>query len=80
MLMFLASSGGQEIGIGKETSRVADLGSEYRIDLWSTSDVFLKGHRIRLEVPFSNFPDSDRELNTGASAAGGGATVHWGDQ
>jgi uncharacterized protein len=38
---------------------------EYKIDLWSTSNVFLKGHKIRLEVSSSNFPRFDRNLNTG---------------
>jgi hypothetical protein len=42
---------------------------EYNIDLWSTSNVFLKGHRIRLEVSSSNFPRFDRNLNTGKSGA-----------
>jgi putative CocE/NonD family hydrolase len=42
---------------------------EYKIDLWSTSNVFLKGHRIRVEVSSSNFPRFDRNLNTGKSAA-----------
>ena len=42
---------------------------EYKIDLWSTSNVFKKGHRIRLEVSSSNFPRFDRNLNTGKSAA-----------
>jgi len=37
---------------------------EYNIDLWSTSNVFLKGHKIRLEVSSSNFPRFDRNLNT----------------
>ncbi len=41
---------------------------EYRIDLWSTSNVFLKGHRIRLEVSSSNFPRFDRNLNNGKNA------------
>ena len=41
----------------------------FHIDLWSTSNVFLKGHRIRLEVSSSNFPRFDRNLNTGKSAA-----------
>jgi hypothetical protein len=41
----------------------------YEIDLWSTSNVFLKGHTIRLEVSSSNFPRFDRNLNTGVSAA-----------
>ena len=38
---------------------------EYKIDLWSTSNVFLKGHRFALEVSSSNFPRFDRNLNTG---------------
>ncbi len=42
---------------------------EYRIDLWSTSNVFLKGHKIRLEVSSSNFPRFDRNLNSGRGAS-----------
>jgi len=42
---------------------------EYKIDLWSTSNVFLKGHIIRLEVSSSNFPRFDRNLNTGKLAS-----------
>ena len=42
---------------------------EYKIDMWATSNVFLKGHRIRLEVSSSNFPRFDRNLNTGKSAS-----------
>jgi uncharacterized protein len=38
---------------------------KFDIDLWSTSNVFLKGHRLRLEVSSSNFPRFDRNLNTG---------------
>jgi hypothetical protein len=37
--------------------------------MWSTSNVFLKGHSIRLEVSSSNFPRFDRNLNTGSSAS-----------
>jgi putative CocE/NonD family hydrolase len=37
------------------------------VDLWSTSNVFKKGHRIRLEISSSNFPRFDRNLNTGES-------------
>ncbi len=37
----------------------------FRIDLWATSNVFLKGHRIRVEISSSNFPRFDRNLNTG---------------
>ena len=38
---------------------------EYVIDLWATSNLFRKGHRIRLEVSSSNFPRFDRNTNTG---------------
>ena len=38
---------------------------EYIIDLWSTSNVFKQGHRIRLDVTSSNFPRWDRNPNTG---------------
>jgi uncharacterized protein len=41
---------------------------QFAIDLWSTSNVFRKGHRIRLEVSSSNFPRFDRNLNTGKEA------------
>jgi putative CocE/NonD family hydrolase len=37
----------------------------YEIDLWSTSNVFKAGHRIRLQVTSSNFPRWDRNPNTG---------------
>ena len=38
---------------------------EYTIDLWSTSNCFQKGHRILVEVTSSNFPQFDRNPNTG---------------
>ena len=38
----------------------------YDIDLWATSNVFLKGHCIRVEISSSNFPRFDRNPNTGA--------------
>ena len=37
------------------------------IDMWNTSNVFLAGHRLRLEISSSNFPRFDRNLNTGES-------------
>ncbi|HET7577770.1 MAG TPA: CocE/NonD family hydrolase [Bacillales bacterium] len=37
----------------------------YEVDCWNTSQVFEKGHRIRLEVSSSAFPKYDRNLNTG---------------
>lgn len=41
------------------------------INLWSTSNVFLAGHELRLEVSSSNFPRFDRNLNTGEDPEGG---------
>jgi len=38
---------------------------ELRLNLWTTANVFLPGHRIRLEVSSSNFPRFDRNSNTG---------------
>ena len=38
---------------------------EISLDLWATSNVFLRGHSLRLEVSSSNFPRFDRNLNTG---------------
>jgi len=38
---------------------------ELRLDLWATANVFLPGHRIRLEVSSSNFPRFDRNSNIG---------------
>jgi putative CocE/NonD family hydrolase len=41
----------------------ADKIEKYEIDMWATSNVFQKGHRIRLEVTSSNFPYADRNPN-----------------
>ena len=38
---------------------------EFTIDLGPTSNVFKKGHAIRVEIASSNFPRFDRNLNTG---------------
>ncbi len=38
---------------------------KFAIDMWSTSNVFAKGHALRLEISSSNFPRFDRNLNTG---------------
>ena len=38
---------------------------EYNIELLPTSNVFLKGHSIRLHITSSNFPFYDRNPNTG---------------
>jgi uncharacterized protein len=44
---------------------------KYTIDLWATSNVFKKGHRLRLYVSSSNFPRFNRNLNTGEPMLGG---------
>lgn len=46
-----------------------------KIDLWSTANVFLTGHRLRLEVASSNFPRFDRNLNIEQNPAIGGKPV-----
>ena len=43
---------------------------ELRLNLWATANVFLPGHRIRLELSSSNFPRFDRNSNTGGVIAG----------
>jgi putative CocE/NonD family hydrolase len=43
----------------------ADTLQRVEIDLWSTSNVFLAGHRLRVHVTSSSFPRWDRNLNTG---------------
>ena len=48
---------------------------EYRIDLWATSNTFLPGHRIRVEISSSNFPRFDRNLNTGEDTGTGTTMV-----
>lgn len=39
--------------------------NEYTIDLWATSNLFQKGHQIRVEISSSNFPRFDPNPNTG---------------
>jgi hypothetical protein len=59
----------RESTYGEPKAITSGLVYEYKIDVWSTSNVFLKGHRIRLEVSSSNFPRFDRNLNNGKRAA-----------
>jgi len=42
---------------------------KFSIDLWATSNVFLPGHRLRVEISSSNFPRFNRNLNTGEDLA-----------
>ena len=47
---------------------------KYSIDLWATSNVFKKGHQLRLFVSSSNFPRFSRNLNTGEILLGSSRT------
>ncbi len=47
----------------------AGLTTSIEIELWPTSMVFRRGHRIRLEVSSSNFPRFDINPNTGRRIA-----------
>ena len=38
---------------------------QFEINMLATSNVFLKGHRIRVDVTSSHFPQFDRNPNTG---------------
>jgi uncharacterized protein len=49
--------------------------NKFTIDLWATSNVFKKGHKLRIEISSSNFPRFDRNLNTGQSAASSSVSV-----
>ncbi len=55
----------------QEKPELANPSETYHItvDLWATSNVFLAGHKLRLEVSSSNFPRFDRNLNTGEEQA-----------
>jgi hypothetical protein len=60
-----------------EKAEFMNAGEVYKltINLWSTSNVFLAGHKLRVEVSSSNFPRFDRNLNTGEDPESGTRTV-----
>ncbi len=43
---------------------------KYAIDLWTTSNLFKAGHRIRVYISSSNFPRFNRNFNTGERTMG----------
>ncbi len=55
--------------VSMEKPELMNPGEVYKltINLWSTSNVFLAGHKLRLEIESSNFPRFDRNLNNGLS-------------
>lgn len=64
---------------GRETRefdlRKVQAPREVTLDLWSTSVVFAKGHKIRLNVTSSNYPRFERNLNVGLTGAHTGASA-----
>jgi putative CocE/NonD family hydrolase len=54
-----------------EKPELLQPGEVYRVtvDAGVTSNVFLKGHRLRVEISSSNFPRFDRNPNTGGTVA-----------
>ena len=54
---------------GYEKEVFMEKGKVYKLELtpMSTSNVFKKGHRIRIEISSSNFPRFARNLNTGGN-------------
>ena len=60
-----------------EKPELAKAGEVYRVtvDAGVTSNVFQKGHRIRVEISSSNFPRFDRNSNTGGAGGAGAETA-----
>ena len=54
-----------EQDLAKEALLEPGKAEQFEIDLWVTSNLFKRGHRIRLEVSSSNFPRFDRNPNSG---------------
>ena len=52
----------------KKNTLVANAVHDVLVDLWSTSIVFAKGHRIRLIISSSNYPRFEKNLNLGLHA------------
>jgi putative CocE/NonD family hydrolase len=57
---------------GFNTPRLMDPGTayEFKIELLPTGNLFQKGHRIRVDVTSSDFPNFDRNHNTGGDDYG----------
>jgi hypothetical protein len=57
---------------GFDTPKLLEAGVvyEYNIELMPTSNLFQKGHRIRVDISSSDFPNFDRNHNTGGDDYG----------
>jgi putative CocE/NonD family hydrolase len=58
---------------GMERAELMEPGTVYafEIDLWHTSQVLFRSHRIGLQIASAGFPKYDRNLNTGEDIATG---------
>jgi len=52
-------------GVGRPKLLESGKVYELTVDLIGTSNVFLKGHRLRVDITSSHFPEFDRNPNTG---------------
>ncbi len=73
-------------GLDKPSLIVPDAVVKYTIRMNATSNAFLPGHRLRLDVTSSDFPNYDRNHNTSADQNADGAletaeqTIHHGGE
>jgi putative CocE/NonD family hydrolase len=58
-------------GLGRQELVEPGEPQAYRIRMYPTSNLFRRGHRIRLDVTSSSFPRFSRNLNTGEDVATG---------
>jgi putative CocE/NonD family hydrolase len=59
-------------GLDKMALLTPNQAYEFEVDLVGTANVFLPGHRIRVDITSSNFPQFDRNPNTGADLGASG--------
>jgi uncharacterized protein len=64
----LITDGAYRIGV-QNPNRQPNEPIEANIDLWATSQVFAKGHRIRVSISSSNYPRFEKNLNVGVIGA-----------
>lgn len=73
-------------GLDKEDLLTPGEVVEYRIQLGATACCFLEGHRIRLEITSSDFPNHDRNHNVGKNdltdveMVSATQTIYWGEK
>lgn len=60
----LISDGVARLSHAKKVSKVITAPYPIEIDLWATSQVFAKGHQLRIIVTSSNYPRFEKNFNT----------------